>query len=84
MCPAKTATCKYCNEVRHYAKVCRKRLMKLRYNRDHTSNAIGGTTLAPISASAVQNLNRVFVNIVTTSGNILCFKSIVSRSQSVI
>ena len=41
--------------------------MKLRYNRDHTSNAIGGTTLAPISASAVQNLNRVFVNIVTTS-----------------
>ena len=63
VCPAKAATCNYCNRVGHYAKVCRKRLIKLRYNRDHTSNAISKTTLAPISASVVQNSNKVLFDV---------------------
>ena len=57
-CPTKTATCNYCNRVKHYAKVCPKRLMKLRYNRDHTSNAISEAILALISASVEQNSKK--------------------------
>ena len=63
VCPAKAATRNYCHRVGHYAKVCRKRLVKLRYNRDHTSNAISGATLAPVSASVVQNSNKVLFNV---------------------
>ena len=33
--------------------------MKLRYNRDHISNAISGATLVPTSASVVQNSIKV-------------------------
>ena len=60
---AKAATCNYCNRVGHYAKVCRKRLIKFHYNRDHTSNAISGATLAPISASIVENSNEVLFDL---------------------
>ena len=63
VCPVKAATCNYCNRVGHYAKVCRKRLIKLRYNRDHPSNAISGATLAPISASVVENSNKVLFDV---------------------
>ena len=35
----------------------------MRYNHDHTSNAISGATLAPISASVVQNSNKVLFDI---------------------
>ena len=33
------------------------------YNRDHTSNAISGATLAPISASVVQNSDKVLFDV---------------------
>ena len=35
----------------------------MRYNRDHKSNAISGATLAPISASVVQNSNKVLFDV---------------------
>ena len=38
-------------------------LVKLRYNYDHTSNAISGATVAPISASVVQNSNKVLFDV---------------------
>ena len=38
VCPAKSATCNYHNRFGHYTKVCRKRLMILRYNRDCSSD----------------------------------------------
>ena len=58
-CLVKALACNYCSKVGHYAKACRKKLMKLCTNRNYTSNAISRATLAPISASAVRNLNNV-------------------------
>ena len=37
--------------------------MKLRSNCNHTSNAISGAVLAAISASVVQNSNKVLFNV---------------------
>ena len=67
VCPAKAATCNYRNRVGQCAKACRKRLIKLCYNRDHTSNAFSGVTLAPISSSVVQNSNKVLFDVKLSS-----------------
>ena len=37
--------------------------MKLRSTCDHTSNAISGAALAAISASVVQNSNKILLNV---------------------
>ena len=54
--------------------------MKLRANRDYTSNAISRATLAPISASVVRNSNKILFDVKLRDATAKSLVDVVSSS----
>ena len=67
-CPARNATCNYCNKIGHFYKVCRKRLSNHRpQNSGIKSSAISGPTLAIVSVSISHNSPKVLCDVTMDS-----------------
>ena len=64
LCPAKNVTCNYCNKIGHFFKVCQRRIANGRQSNTNSKlNAMSGTKLAMVSATATQNSDKVLCDV---------------------